>query len=550
MIAIAENDTIASAFARAASTYSTLSLIAVPANPDRDYDPDGLEISYGDMAARVQVLADAYTAAGYGLGHRVGLFLDNRPEHFLHKLALNSIGACCVPINPDYRSGELAYVIDHAKLDLVVVLPSRQPTLDQALALTEQQPVVAHAEQVSSELVTAKRPVANGSVTAATPSSILYTSGTTGRPKGCVLSHRYELASGAWYAALGGLAQIRPGQERLYNPLPQFHVNASILSFFCMMLTGGCQIQAERFQPTRWWHEVSQTRATIVHYLGVIVPMLLNQPVATVQHQHCVRFGFGAGVEPELHAQFEQRFGFPLLEIWGMTEIVRVLVDCEPPRQVGTRAFGRARPGLEVRVADHLGDELPDGEVGEMLVRHSEAQPRKDFFSGYLDDELATEQAWAGGWFHTGDVVLRDATGMLHFVDRQKNIIRRSGENIAAAEIEALLLTHPLVAQVAVMAVADELREQEVLACIVLKRPEGQPSELSHEDHVQTAKQIFDFCFSQLAYYKAPGWIVFKDDLPTTGTQKIQKHRIFEAGTDPRASAGAIDLRTLKKRNS
>jgi len=545
MIAIAENDTIASALHKAVSTYRTLPLIVVPENPERDYHPRGVEISYGEVASAVEVLANAYTAAGYGLGHRVGLFLDNRPEHFLHKLALNTIGACCVPINPDYRAAELAYLIDHAKLDLVVVLPSRQAALKQALLITEQQPVIVQAEQVVNRLVSAPRPATHGLVNAATPSSILYTSGTTGRPKGCVLSHRYELAAGAWYAGLGHLAQIRPGQERLYNPLPQYHVNASILSFFCMLLTGGCQIQAERFQPTRWWNEVSQTGATIVHYLGVIVPMLLNQPVSSVQRTHHVRFGFGAGVEPKLHTQFEQRFGFPLLEIWGMTEIVRVLVDHQAPRQVGARAFGRARAGLEVRVANHLGLALPDDEIGEMLVRHSEAQPRKDFFSCYLDDEASTEQAWAGGWFHTGDMVKRDATGMLHFVDRQKNIIRRSGENISAAEIEALLLTHPLVEQAAVMAVQDEWREQEVLACIVLKPVEGQPSEASP---FETAKQLFDFCFSQLAYYKAPGWVFFRDDIPKTGTQKIQKHRIFEAGTDPRLSAGAIDLRALKKR--
>jgi len=545
MIATAEHDTIGSALQKAAIAYRDLPLIAIPQNPERDYHPDGLELSYGEVATSVQTLADAYTATGFGLGHRVGLFLDNRPEHFLHKLALNTIGVCCVPINPDYRAAELAYLIDHAKLDLVVVLPSRRAALEQALVSTEQQPVIVAPDQVANQRSVVQRPAAPGSVNAATPSSILYTSGTTGRPKGCVLSHRYELAAGAWYANLGHLASIRTGQERLYNPLPQFHVNASILSFFCMLLSGGCHIQAERFQPTRWWHEVSQTRATIVHYLGVIVPMLLNQPVSPVQRAHRVRFGFGAGVEPSLHEQFEQRFGFPLLEIWGMTEIVRVLVDNEPPRQPGTRAFGRAQLGLEVRVADHLGSALPNGEVGEMLVRHSEAQPRKDFFSCYLDDEAATEQAWAGGWFHTGDMVTRDATGMLHFVDREKNIIRRSGENISAAEIEALLLTHPRVGQVAVLAVDDELREQEVLACIVLKAVDD---ELDDASRFKIAKQIFDFCFSQLAYYKAPGWVIFKDDIPKTGTQKIQKHRIFEAGTDPRSAPGVIDFRSLKKR--
>jgi acyl-CoA synthetase (AMP-forming)/AMP-acid ligase II len=175
-----------------------------------------------------------------------------------------------------------------------------------------------------------------------------------------------------------------------------------------------------------------------------------------------------------------------------------------------------------------------------MLIRHSAATPRKLFFSGYLGDAAATEAAWRGGWFHTGDTVWRGADGMLHFVDRKKNIIRRSGENIAAAEVEALLQTHPDVSQVAVLAVPDEVREEEVLACVVLNK--DRPLK-------DTADALFGYCFERLAYFKAPGWIYFVDTLPTTGTQKIQKHQIFPAGTDPRTAAGIFDLRHAKKRD-
>ena len=184
--------------------------------------------------------------------------------------------------------------------------------------------------------------------------------------------------------------------------------------------------------------------------------------------------------------------------------------------------------------------DVPDGEPGEMLVRHSAATPRRGCFSGYLNDEAATEEAWRGGWFHTGDVVLRGPDGMLHFVDRKKNIIRRSGENIAAAEVEAVLLTHPDVQQAAVMAVKDELREEEVLACVVLKRAEARrKTRLTRCSAIAT---------SALAYYKAPGWIHIVQSLPTTGTQKIQKHAIYPPGTDPCAHADVIDMRALKRR--
>jgi crotonobetaine/carnitine-CoA ligase len=432
----------------------------------------------------------------------------------------------------------------------VVVLPGRLEALEQALRRSSNHPAVGWTQNMVFDPPHAARRATAGPVQASTASSILYTSGTTGRPKGCVLSHRYELAAGAWYASRGHMAEIREGQERLYNPLPQFHVNASILSFFCMMLTGGCQIQAERFQPTRWWADIHSTGATIVHYLGVIVSMLLNQPVAPLERSHRVRFGCGAGVEPGLHAKFEERFGFPLLEIWGMTEMVRVLVDNGPDRQVGTRAFGQAMPGVEVRVADQAGQEVADGEVGEMLVRYSEKQPRRDFFSGYFDDPDATEAAWQGGWFHTGDMVTRDDRGMLHFVDRRKNIIRRAGENIAAAEVEAVLLTHHRVEQVAVMAVDDALREQEVLACVVLK-PENVPANLDQAQvRLDVAQELFGFCMARLAYYKAPGYVIFREEIPTTGTQKIQKHRLFDKGVDPLKDAGLIDLRAQKKRTS
>ena len=183
-----------------------------------------------------------------------------------------------------------------------------------------------------------------------------------------------------------------------------------------------------------------------------------------------------------------------------------------------------------------------DGTPGEMLIRHSAATPRKDFFSGYLDDPAATELAWRGGWFHTGDIVTRAPDGLLRFVDRRKNIIRRSGENIAAAEVEAVLQAHPWVEQAAVLAVPDDLREEEVLACVVLR-------EAGRADPAAAIDALFAHCNAELSYYKAPGWVWITDHIPTTSTQKIQKHQIFEPGSDPRTLPGMVDLRARKKRD-
>ena len=542
MIAIDDHTTIGQALQTAIARYGSNSLLAVPANPKRSYLPAGREFSYAEAGTIIDALKALYQAAGYGVGHRIGLFLESRPEHMFHKLALNSLGICCVPINPDYKRRELNYLIDHAQLDLIVCLPERVTAIQASLQDTRVQPAITTAHETdytALDLPHARTP-ATGALNADTPASILYTSGTTGQPKGCVLSHAYELASGAWYAAHPGYVSIQEGKERLFNPLPLFHVNASILSFYCMLLSGGCQIQTDRFAPSRWWEEVASTRATIVHYLGVIIPLLLKQPKSTWEKQHCVRFGYGAGVEPQLHAQFEERFGFPLIELWGMTEVVRTISDHFDNRQVGTRSFGRSAPGLEAIVADETGQEVPPGTPGEMLVRYSAQTPRKHFFTEYLDNPEATAKAWEGGWFHTGDVVVQDPDGLLHFMDRRKNIIRRSGENIAAAEVEAVLLSHPKVLQVAVLAAPDDIREEEVLASIVLAP--------GVEASTAICQELFAFCQQEMAYYKVPGWWWFTNEIPTTGTQKIQKHRILAAGEQAQSLPNVLDMRALKKR--
>lgn len=541
-----ESATIGQVLADAAQRWGDLPLLAVPANPARSYAPHGLEWSYAEVARRVNELKAIYAQAGYGVGHRVGLLLENQPEHFIHKLAMNALGVCCVPLNPDHRPVEMAYVIGHARLDLIVCLDALLALVEQSLTHTPHRPAVRSLQAAQDRLPEPHTPREEREVRATDIASVLYTSGTTGRPKGCLLSHRYELATGHWYASTGGLVTFREGQERIYNPLPVFHVNALVFSFFCALLKGNCQIQTDRFQPTRWFDEVHSSRATVVHYLGVVVPMLLNQPQHPRERDHQVRFAIGAGVDPQRHAEFEARFGYPLVEIWGMTEMVRAIFDSETPRQVGTRAFGRTRPGLEVRVVDDVGQDVPDQTAGEMVLRYSSDTPRKDCFSGYLDDAAATEQAWRGGWFHTGDVVTRDPDGLLHFVERRKNIIRRSGENIAAAEVEALLQAHPAVAQAAVLGVRDEVREEEVLACIVLKSPHR--AEPRADD--PTVQALLTYCREALAYYKVPGWMWFTHEIPTTGTQKVQKHQLFPADADPREAPGMIDLRTFKKRNA
>jgi acyl-CoA synthetase (AMP-forming)/AMP-acid ligase II len=532
---------VAETFAATAAENGGLPFLIVPARAGRDWHPAGVEVSYAEAAREVDRLRARYAAAGYGLGHRVALLLENRPAFFLHYLALNGLGAGIVPINPDYRHDEVAYLLEHSEAELAVVLPHRAADVATAAAACAKRPAVVDALELPAALPPPSAPARQGGPSLDTECALLYTSGTTGRPKGCRLSNLYFLTSGRTYCGFGGLIEIRPGRERFYNPLPLYHMNHLALTATAAMLTANALVLPERFSPTRWWPEVSATGATIVHYLGVVAPMLLNQPPGPADRAHGVRFGFGAGIEPQLHGAFEERFGFPMIEVWGMTETGRIMAASQEPRMIETRAFGRPSPGLEARVVDAEDREVPTGSEGELTVRHSAEAPRLGFFSGYLKNEAATEEAWRGGWFHTGDVVRRDASGMLMFVDRKKHIIRRSGENIAAAEVEAVLQAHEAVAQVAVLPVADDLREEEVLACVV-----PMPDAVAG---LELAEALFEHCNARLAYFKAPGWVLFLDRLPTTGTQKVQKTQIFASGDDPRTRAGIVDLRARKRRD-
>jgi acyl-CoA synthetase (AMP-forming)/AMP-acid ligase II len=533
--------TVWEAFSETAANVPAGAFLAVPPAPERAYHPAGLELTYGEVRAEAGRLRETYAAAGYGHGHRVALLLENRPEFFLHYLALNALGCGIVPINPDYRHDELLYQMDHSEADLAVSITARVADLE-AVARARAKPLpVVGAEAMPAALPRPGAPPRAGGPDLDTECALLYTSGTTGRPKGCVLTNRYYLNCGGWYRDLGGLVRFERGRERVYNPLPLFHVNCQGITAMAVLLTGGCLVLPERFSPARWWRDIVATGATIVHYLGVVPPLLLNQPPSPDERAHRVKFGVGAGVEPQLHEPFERRFGFPLLEVWGMTETGRLIADCHEPRQVTTRAFGRPAGGLEARVVDDRDADVAAGTEGELVVRWGGPEgPRHAFFAGYLKNDEATEEAWRGGWFHTGDVVTQAADGMLYFVDRKKNIIRRSGENIAAAEVEATLQAHDAVAQVAVLAVPDELREEEVMACVVPMAGTTPDAALAHA--------LVGWCLERLAYFKAPGWILFVPSLPTTGTQKVQKTQIFPRGEDPRSRPGAHDLRNLKKR--
>ena len=529
---------------RTAHKYGDRPAYAAPPAPARAYHPQGWEVTWAQTLSAVEEKKQAYARAGYGFGHRVAMLFDQRPEFFFHYYALNALGASVVPINPDYRHDEIRYVVEHSEASLALAIDNRLEDMHAvAREIGTGMPVVS-LEHFPDRPPSPSRPARSGRPDAATEAALLYTSGTTGRPKGCILTNEYFHSFGACYLSLGGRLDFRHGEERLYNPLPLHHANCLSVSAPCMLLAGGCLIFPDRFHASTWWKDLLATRATAVQFQGIIPNILLKLAPCREEREHQVRFALCAGVEPSQHEVFEKRFGFPVVEMWAMTETGRLISDNHEPRAIHTRSFGRPNPWVEARAVDEQGEDVPPDIPGELVVRHSAATPRKGFFSGYLKNPQATEEAWRNGWFHTGDAVVRDESGMFYFVDRKKNIIRRSGENIAAAEVEACLTAHEKVKQCAVLAAPDEVREEEVMACVILKSEEDAVDPAARE---ALARELFGWCYERMAYFKAPGWILFVDSLPTGTSAKVQKIHIFPPGTDPRQRPGAIDLRPLKK---
>ncbi|MDU8926733.1 AMP-binding protein [Alisedimentitalea sp. MJ-SS2] len=526
-------------FAGAVRRWPMRSFLNVLPGTARAYGISAGEISYAAAAGIVEDWGSRFRAAGYGPGMRIALLLENRPDYFLIWLAANRLGMSVVPINPDLRAAELEYLIGHAEPALIIATRARQGELRRAArAARMRAPVIMVGNTLPEPRGTAKVARSSGR-SDEREAAVLYTSGTTGQPKGCVLANRYFTEMAEWYAGLGGIISLTEQGERMITPLPIFHMNAMACSFMVMMQVGGCLTVLDRFHPSTWWQDVRDSGATCLHYLGVMPSILMGMDAGDAERAHDVRFGFGAGVDPKLHGPFEQRFGFPLMEAWAMTETGAgaVISNHHHDRLIGQSSLGPVPEWLEVRLVDEAGLDVPTGDPGELLVRRRGERSRDGFFSEYYKNEAATEEAWAGGWFHTGDVVRQGEGGNMFFVDRRKNVIRRSGENIAAVEVESVLMRHPEITAAGVAPVADAIRGDEVFACLCV-------SDRSYDK----AREIGRWALDQMAYYKVPGYIAFVDALPLTPTQKIQRAELKVMVAELVNAPETVNLTDMKKR--
>jgi crotonobetaine/carnitine-CoA ligase len=473
-----------------------------------------------DVAAR---MAGALAAAGVRPGDRVAILSANRPEVMRLLLGCGWLGAVAVPLNIAVRERQLRYYLENsgacllaAEAGLLAALPAgaleglpleRLWTIDDrpgdAGAMHDVPAVSFPAGGVALEA---------HDIRPGDPFAILYTSGTTGAPKGVVCPQ----AQFHWWALhTARFLQLREG-DILATTLPLFHTNA-INTFFQALLTGSTQVVLPRFSASGFWPAMAASGATVGYLLGAMVPMLMAQPPSPAERAHAMRVALGPGVPAGMHATLHARTGVRLVDGFGSTETNFVIGGTAAERVPGR--MGRVAPFVSARVVDEDDVEVPAGTPGELLLRPEEPY---SFASGYFGMPEKTLEAWRNLWFHTGDRVVRHADGTFAFVDRLKDVIRRRGENISSFEVEQVVSAHPDVETVAVFPVPSDLAEDEVMATVVLKPGAS-----------LTPAAFFEHCVRELPRHAVPRYVDFTDALPRTENGKVQKFVLRERGVTP-----------------
>jgi crotonobetaine/carnitine-CoA ligase len=471
------------------------------------FDETGERFTFADVDRLSDRIAVALTERGVGPGDRVAVMLRNVPAFPLTWLALAKIGALLVPVNTNYQEFDGAHVLRHSGAKLVVAAPEFTALLHR-IGLTD----VLTPDQLepASTARPAFTPVPES------PVNLQYTSGTTGAPKGCVLPNRY------WTTLAVSLATDFPavGADDVVLTAQPFHYIDPQWNVALGLAGGATLVVLDRFHPSTFWAKVREHGVTWFYCLGLMPTLLLRQEPSDADRDHRVRAVCASAIPRELHAELERRWGVPWFEAFGMTETggdIRMGV-ADHDETVGTGCLGRPGRDREVLIAGDDGKPLPRGETGQLLIRGI------GLMHGYHDDPAATAKAFEDGWFHTGDLARVDDAGRVYYVGRTKDMIRRSGENVSADEVERALLLHPAVRLAAVIAVPDELRGEEIKAYVVCDGERPEPAELAA------------FCAEKLAYFKVPRFWAFAGELPLTPSERVAKGELRKVA-DPRAGA-------------
>jgi crotonobetaine/carnitine-CoA ligase len=486
-------------------------------------DRDGAiaEFTYAEFEQLVRRCAAGLHELGVGPGQFVVIHLVNRPELLIAWFAAALLGAAMAPSNVANTAGELQHILEVTEAPLVVTETALANVVSDAIVLAGSAARVA----VVGEATGSQIPFTRLTETAAEPpdvpvssndlAELIFTSGTTRKPKAVMLTHANCLRAGLDAVHCLWLDE----GERCLTALPLFHVNAQAMSLFGTLTVAGTLVVIQEFRASKLWAQVRRHRATQTCLVAMQLRTILAQPPAEGERDHQVRRLFYAiNVTDAEKDAFEERFGVTLINGYGLSEGM-TLLTCAPV--VGPRrwpSIGLPSPGRRILLLDDDGNEVAPGEVGEIVAVGT---PGRDIMLGYYKDPEATEAALRpGGRMHTGDNAYADEQGFLYFFDRKKDMIKRAGENVSAMEVESVVLDHPQVLEAAVFGVPDDIRDEAVVVVVVTSGPDALDTD-----------QLIAFCAGRLAKFKVPTIVHFADELPKTSIGKVRKDELRKAFT-------------------
>lgn len=494
--------------------------------------PDAVFLRFGARTSTFRETADeveqrAAGLAGLGVtaGALVPVVMENRWEFVVTWLALARLGAVATLVNDALRGPALVHAVEVTGAPLVVTSDAGAAALgtvgDELRSLTTvvtcDDPGVAarhlpgrRVRHLGALEPVALAPAGHG---VADPAMVLFTSGTTGASKGCVLSHRYAVRQAQLMVEHLALR----ADDVLYCPFPLFHLDASVLTVLPALVLGTTAVIAERFSVSRFWDDVRASGATVFDFMGATLTMLHKVPPAPDDADNPVRLAWGVPV-PEFAEAFEARFGLRLVELYGSTDAgLPIYQPLHEPRVPGS--CGRPIASYDIEVVDPDDQPVGPGAVGELLVRPREPSLMSDRYHGMPEASAAARRNL---WFHTGDLVRRDAAGNVFFVGRMTDSIRRRGENISAFEVEEVVKLHPDVLDAAAFGVPSELTEDDVMVAVVA-RP----------GHRIEPAGLLAFCAGRMARHMLPRYVEVLAELPRTPTEKVEKPALRARGVTP-----------------
>lgn len=472
------------------------------------FDETGDQLSFADIERESGAIAGRLAAAGVVAGDRVAVMLRNVAAFPLTWLAIARLGAAMVPLNVNYRAADAGYILAHAAPRAIVADAEFKAVLDAAADDLSEVPTWLWTDRRGLALIAGAPPAPTGVVSAEALTNIQYTSGTTGHPKGCMLPNDY------WPAMVERiLTDVLPldTQDVMLTAQPFYYLDPQ-WNLAVALTCGARLVVLDGFHPSTLWSKLREYKVTFFYCLGAMPGLLLKMPPDPADRDNRLRLVMCSAIPPTQHEALENRWGVPWREAFGMTETgcdLAVTAD-EHGALVGSACIGRPMTGREARVVDGEGRPVGPGLAGELVLRGT------GIMQGYYRNAAATAEAFHGGWFHTGDIVRQDEAGRFYYISRKKDMIRRGGENISAAEVEEVIQSHSAVFAVACVPEPDEIRGEEVKAIVLLA--DGN----SPDDFPPAA--LIGFCEAKLARFKIPRyWTYRATDFPRTPSERIAK---------------------------